>query len=372
MSKKTDFTGKRIGNLFVIKPVLNPIKKNLWECVCDCGKVKNITSGNLRQKPKSCGCLQKKIASMNRKNETRKKILNGKPFHKWEGCGKLSGKHFNRIRSTAKTKNLEFEVSIEYLWELYEHQNGKCALTGMDIYFNDYNLDQKTASLDRIDSSKGYIPGNVQWVHKEINRMKSNFPTDGFLRWCNLVINNSKPKGLLYKSKVYLGGNLENVNDEIGWRKKLTDKLSLIGITCLDPTKETFLGYNLETRQDREYLKERRELGDFDYVSSYMEEVIARDLRCIDLSDFVIFKIEVQNPTYGTVHELVVAEQEHKPILVIVNDRHKFPLWLSGLVEKEHIFENEDDLLNYLTGVNDNKIEINKKKWKLLTFPLRV
>ena len=48
-----------------------------------------------------------------------------------------------------------------------------------------------TASLDRIDSSKGYIEGNVQWVHKRVNLMKGNMSTENFIEWCNLVVKNN-------------------------------------------------------------------------------------------------------------------------------------------------------------------------------------
>jgi hypothetical protein len=44
-----------------------------------------------------------------------------------------------------------------------------------------------TASLDRIDNSKGYIVGNVWWVHKDINTMKMDFPLEQFRSYCKRV-----------------------------------------------------------------------------------------------------------------------------------------------------------------------------------------
>jgi hypothetical protein len=46
-----------------------------------------------------------------------------------------------------------------------------------------------TASVDRIDSSKDYVEGNVQWLHKDINRMKWDLDTDKFIELCKLVAN---------------------------------------------------------------------------------------------------------------------------------------------------------------------------------------
>lgn len=42
-------------------------------------------------------------------------------------------------------------------------------------------------SLDRIDSSKGYIPGNIQWVHKDVNSLKSNFDEEESIKWCTMI-----------------------------------------------------------------------------------------------------------------------------------------------------------------------------------------
>lgn len=48
--------------------------------------------------------------------------------------------------------------------------------------------EEQTASLDRIDSSKGYIPGNVQWVHKDVNKMKLALSEKRLLELCTLIV----------------------------------------------------------------------------------------------------------------------------------------------------------------------------------------
>lgn len=47
-------------------------------------------------------------------------------------------------------------------------------------------------SLDRIDSNKGYIENNIQWVVKEINFMKNNLTEKEFFILCNSVSNFKK------------------------------------------------------------------------------------------------------------------------------------------------------------------------------------
>jgi hypothetical protein len=68
-----------------------------------------------------------------------------------------------------------------------------CALSGEAITLpknrTDFVGGGYTASLDRIDSSKGYIVGNVQWVHKDINFMKFTFSESRFIDLCKKVVN---------------------------------------------------------------------------------------------------------------------------------------------------------------------------------------
>lgn len=64
-------------------------------------------------------------------------------------------------------------VDAEYLKDLWEAQAGRCALTNIPLMHGGNNLNLK-ASLDRKDSSIGYVKGNVQFVSCAINYAKSS------------------------------------------------------------------------------------------------------------------------------------------------------------------------------------------------------
>lgn len=78
--------------------------------------------------------------------------------------------------------------AFEYLDELLVGQNFKCAMSGVSIFTGKSskycNVRAVTASVDRIDSMLGYTEGNIQWVHKDINRLKSDFDTGKFIDLC--------------------------------------------------------------------------------------------------------------------------------------------------------------------------------------------
>lgn len=43
-------------------------------------------------------------------------------------------------------------------------------------------------SIDRIDSSAGYVRGNVQFVCDVVNRMKQDLRQKELLLWCNRIL----------------------------------------------------------------------------------------------------------------------------------------------------------------------------------------
>lgn len=161
----------KIG-LLTIKYIKNINNKNYAICQCDCGKSCNKRIDIIHKlKNANCGCM---------------------PFWKSNCVGLISKTFFYRIKYDAKRRHLEFKLTIEYIWSLYEKQNKNCALTGVPITFGIKGAHERgSASLDRIDSSIGYIEGNVQWVHKDINRMKLDLNEKEFIKYCKLIaINN--------------------------------------------------------------------------------------------------------------------------------------------------------------------------------------
>jgi predicted nucleic acid-binding Zn-ribbon protein len=89
------------------------------------------------------------------------------------------------IRSCAKERNIYYDIDENYLFELATKQNGLCAISHIPLIFEKNN---RTASLDRIDNTKGYIEGNVWWVHKHINKIKRTLTIEELQSWSRKVI----------------------------------------------------------------------------------------------------------------------------------------------------------------------------------------
>lgn len=123
----------------------------------------------------------------------------GKDHHNWSGYQEISHTHWVSIKRAAKrrSKEIDFNITIEEAWDLFIEQNRKCALSGVEIKFSPTGAnryEKTTASLDRIDSSKGYCLNNCQWVHKNINVMKMSLSDKEFIDWCSKVYNFNKDK----------------------------------------------------------------------------------------------------------------------------------------------------------------------------------
>jgi hypothetical protein len=93
---------------------------------------------------------------------------------------------WTRTKANANTRKIEFNITPEYAWRIWIEQDGKCALTG-DI-LNLKSIYEITASLDRINSNQGYIEGNIQWLHKDVNIAKNRMNNEEFIKLCIKVV----------------------------------------------------------------------------------------------------------------------------------------------------------------------------------------
>ncbi len=174
-----DHTGEKFGRFTIVRyhghtddPSGN--SHSLWVVKCECGHERIVRYYTLKRSHKKCGSCDKKY---------------GPDHYAWQGYGEISKNLHRVIKTGAADRGLPFSITVEYLWELFLSQDRKCAYTGEVLYFNKTFKEQwdRTASLDRIDSEIGYVEGNLQWVHRDINKLKKNMPDDRFLELCACV-----------------------------------------------------------------------------------------------------------------------------------------------------------------------------------------
>lgn len=166
--------GQVFGKWTVLSKISGKTDSHLpqWKCECECGTISVLSTYNLTSGT-SKGCSA--CVAVN--------VQAGKHL--------ITSYYWASLESGARKRGIPFLITEQYIVDLYEKQERRCALTGMRLNIADtYNAwrdGMQTASLDRIDSLLPYQDGNVQWVHKTVNLSKWDIPQDEFIRICNMV-----------------------------------------------------------------------------------------------------------------------------------------------------------------------------------------
>src|SRR5688572_28195857 len=113
--------GQKYGNYTIInkEPLIKPKKPRgsyvIWWCKCECGHEQWVNECNLGRTKKCVKCQGKK----------------GGANWIWSGYKDISGTYWNNLKRSAERRNIEFDLTIEEAWEIFQKQNGKCAYSGL-------------------------------------------------------------------------------------------------------------------------------------------------------------------------------------------------------------------------------------------------
>jgi len=78
----------------------------------------------------------------------------------------------NASKQRAKTKGREHSITLQDIKDKYPPDN-YCPVFGFELEFNSEGFRETSPSIDRIDSSKGYTPENIQIISWKANRIKA-------------------------------------------------------------------------------------------------------------------------------------------------------------------------------------------------------
>lgn len=191
MGCAVDISGQKFGRLTAISVCRDSRGKRAWKCVCECGREATVSAGSLRfGGARSCGCLQRDLASMCSKKHGESRV-NTREYRIWRI---IKSRCTNtRLRSYAAYGGRGIQMCREWA-ESYER------------FLADMGRSPPGTSVDRIDNSRGYEPGNCRWATREIQaHNKGAYKTNkvGFRGVCMLgeryraqIMANGKKYGL--------------------------------------------------------------------------------------------------------------------------------------------------------------------------------
>lgn len=103
------------------------------------------------------------------------------PFDKWV---------LESLRTLRHRSKTQCDLTVEYLKDLWNEQDGCCFYSGEKLLVPYYGSGKRpfTASIDRIDSGRGYEKGNVVWSSWICNIGKSFLPISEYIDICQKVV----------------------------------------------------------------------------------------------------------------------------------------------------------------------------------------
>lgn len=227
---------------------------------------------------------------------------------------------------------------------------------------------------------------------------------------------------------VYLSGAIDfDRSCAVSWRDEWTDKLASIGINprhILNPCKKPLPKDQFEFMDNEaEACDKYRKLKDWGGLCNVISEIAHIDLRLVDKSDVVLVNFtkvgqshihdllekhsnalarcadylrkfgkeeaiqpilsdlagtfwqlvtrisDFRVPTYGTIHEIVCARQQHKPVYIVwEGGKETCSGWIMWLVGHNNVFSTFDELLQTLKHISEGKAPYSAKDWLLFDF----
>ena len=174
--------GKVFNHLTVLSiergPAVNGRRKTFFICSCSCGKEKRINASNvITSSTKSCGC-QRNVGQADRNKEYVERVFTTPVEDRLQYLYKGGAKRLGR----------KYELSKERFVELVNGDCHYCGIPPTKIRTNKARKISKPLNgIDRLDSSKGYIEGNVVSCCTNCNVAKLDNTVDDFIVWVNRV-----------------------------------------------------------------------------------------------------------------------------------------------------------------------------------------
>lgn len=147
---KINLTGQRFTRLLVVQDSgLRQARGVMWECLCDCGVVKNISSQALiKHRTQSCGCL-------NRENASRIFTTHGQSYTRGYRLDLTAKRRAGKLQRTPKWADTNRTAEIYRL----------CP--------DGYEVDHIIPLQGKLVSGL-HVPDNLQYLSVNANRAKHN------------------------------------------------------------------------------------------------------------------------------------------------------------------------------------------------------
>lgn len=156
--------------------------------------VNKATPGTVNYKSRKSSAIRTicKECEAHRSREFRKQHKN------YRGSGKIKSvpeehriimsairSKISQAKSNNKRTDRDFNITDQYIYELWLKQNNRCIYTNEEFVIEKYH--NANLSIDKIVPDLGYVEGNIQLVCWAVNRAKGDLSHDVFLKMCGII-----------------------------------------------------------------------------------------------------------------------------------------------------------------------------------------
>lgn len=180
---RVDWTGRQFNRWTVLARMPGRRGKDqAWLCRCACGTEKAVLAHNMKTGvSKSCGCYAREFASSNGKKGGSRPLPGNTGSRNALLC---------RTKAQARNRGLVFALTSEEAFALYAANCFYCEAAPAQKcigWRSARTLPFIYNGIDRIDSTQGYLPGNVVSCCGKCNQAKNDFTLAQFEAWIEQV-----------------------------------------------------------------------------------------------------------------------------------------------------------------------------------------
>jgi len=170
--------------------------------------------------------------------------------------------------------------------------------------------------------------------------------------------------GRLKGTIAYLAGAMGHAKDGGHlWRDTLSEVLWDMGMGVMNPCKKA-TDEAVEDSTTRARVIECKLRRDFEGAREIMHPIACSDLAQVDRSGVLIGNVDTNLHAPGTCNEISFAIQQHKPTLLRIKQGvENTPNWWTAFVPKEFLFNEFEEIYEYLHAIDQCKIKPHKRWW---------
>lgn len=155
--------------------------------------------------------------------------------------------------------------------------------------------------------------------------------------------------------RFYISGPIE-FGTEFNWRVEPSKFLkNEMKVDLFDPFEDP-------KQQRVGDLNKAREAKDFEAMAAIASDFMRKDLISVNRSDAVVAYLPYKVPTTGTHEEIIRSNLDKKPVMLVADGCiFRLPIWYFSYFKREFMFNNWDELYDYLRRVNKGEGKFNKR-----------